>query len=246
MKKTLMLILICLLLILCGYITIKGFSVGNTEILGFKTIQDRSKALDEKIQEADKLSEKDYKQAVSTVQTDTKKLQQEIKKYEDMTAVSSDGDVATANQLQRYEVEALWVKLGTLATSEGATMKMDIAKGTTDKTYNLNFTVTGSYISITDFISDIENDSTLGFKIEEFKMTSSGNDLQATFTCKEIEIVDIAESTDTKDQKGKTNSDNTSSDGNTNTTGTNNNNTTNSTNSTNNTNTSNTTSNTTN
>ena len=248
MKKTLMLVLICLLLILCGYVTVKGFNIGNTEILGFKTIQDRSKALDEKIQEADKLSEKDYKQAISTVQTDTKKLQQEIKKYEDMTAVSSDGDVATANQLQRYEVEALWVKLGTLATSEGATMKMDIVKGTTEKTYNLNFTVTGSYISITDFISDIENDSTLGFKIEEFKMTSSGSDLQATFTCKEIEIVDIAETTDTKEQKDNTNNDNTSN-GNTNTTGTNNNNTTNSTNSTNDTNstnTSNTTSNTTN
>ena len=74
---------------------------------------------------------------------------------------------------------------------------MDIVRGNTSETYNLRFTVNGSYISITDFISDIENDSTLGFKIEEFKMVpgTSTSDLKATFVCKEIAIKDISETT---------------------------------------------------
>ena len=38
------------------------------------------------------------------------------------------------------------------------------------KFYDLSFTVYGEYISILDFVSDIENDSELGFKIENFKM----------------------------------------------------------------------------
>ena len=105
-------------------------------------------------------------------------------------------------------------------------MKMDIVRGssTSENMYDLNFTVNGSYISIIDFISDIENDSTLGFKIENFHMSGSGDSLQVTFVCKEISIIDVNESqVDT---------------------GTNNNNTTNSTtNSTNNTNSTNTTSN---
>ena len=74
-------------------------------------------------------------------------------------------------------------------------MKMDVlTSGTAQDVYNLKFTVTGSYISITDFISDIENDSTLGFKIEEFKMIPAGEngDLQATFVCKEISIKDVS------------------------------------------------------
>ena len=56
------------------------------------------------------------------------------------------------------------------------------------------FTVTGSYISIVDFVSDIENDSTLGFTIEEFKMvpTSSEANLEATFVCKNITIKDLS------------------------------------------------------
>ena len=41
---------------------------------------------------------------------------------------------------------------------------------------------------MTDFVYDIENDSTLGFKIEGFKMEPSGSGLQASFTCTNIAI----------------------------------------------------------
>lgn len=221
MKKLLMLILITLLVALCIFVALSGFSIGNIEVLGFTKIQERSAELDAKIQEASKLAEKDYKQAISTVEEDAKKLEREKKEYEDMTVISSEGDVQLANQLERYEIETLWVKLGNHATSEGAIMRMDVVKGTNSvqNVYNLKFTVTGSYISITDFISDIENDSTLGFKIEEFKMVPSGSDsnLQATFVCKDIEIKDVSETSKTEEETQKekdannTNSNNTNS-----------------------------------
>lgn len=230
MKKLLMLILIGLLILLSGFIVISGFEVGNIQVLGYMGIQEKNKELDEKIQESSKLAEKDYKQALSTVQESSKKLEKAKKDYEDMTTISSEGDVQTAGQIERYEVETLWVKLGNYATSEGAVMKMDIVQGNTTDTYNLKFTVNGSYISITDFISDIENDSTLGFKIEEFKMlpSSSGEELQATFVCKDISIKDVL-------QTSNTNSETQEPTDSTNTTNTINN--TNSTNSTNTTNT---------
>lgn len=195
MKKLLILILIGLLLALSIFVVVQGFEIGNIEILGINKIQERSNELDEKIQQASKLSEKDYKQATSDVEESAKKLQQEKTKYIDMTSISEEGDIQSANQIERYEIETLWVKLGNHATSEGAIMKMDVVQGsnTTANTYNLKFTVNGSYISITDFISDIENDSTLGFKIEEFKMvpSSSGSNLEATFVCKDVAIKDI-------------------------------------------------------
>ena len=94
-------------------------------------------------------------------------------------------EVKQATQFQKYEIESLWVKIGNHAKSEGVVMKMDLLRGTGDDNYNLNFTVNGSYIGITNFISNIENDSQLGFKIENFSMvpSSSTTDLQATFTC---------------------------------------------------------------
>lgn len=246
MKKLLMLILITLLVVLCVFIVWSGFSVGSLEVLGFNGIQERSEELDNKIKEASKLAETDYKQAVNTVEDNAKRLQQEKKEYEDMTAVSSEGDVALASQLERYEVETLWVKLGNYATSEGAIMRMDIVKGTNaaQNVYNLKFTVTGSYISITDFISDIENDSTLGFKIEEFKMEPNGDntgELKATFLCKDIEIKDVSETSKTAEEVQKEKEEQNQNNTNSNTTNTNTTNSSNTTNTTNSTNTTNTT-----
>lgn len=240
MKKLLILILIALLLALAGIVAINGVQIGSFEILGIRGIQDSSAQLDEKIQESVKLAQKDFQQAVKDVQDNSKKLEETKLEYEEMTAISSESDVESAAQLETYEIETLWVKLGNHATNEGATMKMDVTKGsnTTQNTYNLNFTVNGSYISITDFISDIENDETLGFKIEEFKMVPSSSDsnLQATFVCKDIPIKEITETTPNT-TANTTNTNNTTNG----TNSTNSSNTTNTANTTNTTNTANTT-----
>ena len=71
---------------------------------------------------------------------------------------------------------------------------MDITNGTGGEgTYNLNFTATGLYAGISEFITDIEDDSSLGFKIEEFAMQPgiSEDFLVATFACKNITIEGI-------------------------------------------------------
>lgn len=241
MKKLLILILIALLVALTIFTAIQGIKIGKIEILGFTGIQQKNSELDKKIQQAAKLAEKDYKQAVSDVQTNAKKLQQEKKNYEDMIVVA-EGEEQSANQIEKYEIETLWVRLGNHATSEGVVMQMDVIRGSNSAqdVYDLRFTATGSYISITDFISAIENDSTLGFKIEEFKMNpaASGTDLQATFVCKDITIKDVSATTniktnnDTNTEGNATNTTNSTS----NTTNTNSNtNATNTTNVTNNT-----------
>ena len=238
MKKLLILILITLLLILTMFIGIKGVTIGKIEILGIQGIQAKNSELDSKIQDAAKLVEKTYAQTISEVNSNAKKLKEEKQTYPDMTAISSDGETHAVNQIEKYEIETLWVKLGNHATSEGVVMKMDVTSGSSgaQDSYNLNFTVTGGYVQIEDFISSIENDSTLGFKIEEFKMAPSGNDLQATFVCKDIPIKQVS-STTTVTQNTTTdgnNTANTNTAGN-NTTGNNTANAVNNTNTTNNT-----------
>ena len=229
MKKLLILILIALLLALSIFIFVKGVSMGSIEVLGIKGIQTKSEALNEKIQQATVLAEKTYAEAVKNVDTNAKKLEQEKKNYEDMTTISSDSDVEAAAQLERYEIETLWVRLGNHATSQGVVMQMDVLPSSSgaEDTYNLRFTATGSYISITDFISAIENDSTLGFKIEEFKMIPSGSNLQATFVCKDIAIAEIATTNTVQVTENTNNTNNTNATNKSNTNTTNTNNTTN-------------------
>lgn len=235
MKKLLISILIALLLILSIFIALNGLNIGRLEILGIKGIGQKNSELDQKIQQATQLSSIDYQKAVDEVENNSKKLTEEKKNYEELALLNTDAEGQATAQIQKYEVEALWVKIGNHATSEGATIKMDIVKGnsTAENVYDLNFTVNGSYISIIDFISDIENDSTLGFKIENFKMSGSGDSLQATFVCKEITIIDVNEGQVVTDTNNTTNTSNTANTTNTNSTS----NTTNKTNTTNMTNT---------
>lgn len=204
MKKLLILILIALLLGLSIFIVMNNVEIGNLKIFGLAGIQQTNNELDIKIQQVAKLSEKDYKDAVNNVETSAKKLKEEKQNYEDLTSIAMNGDSSTVNQIDKYEIETLWVRLGNHATSQGVIMQMDVIKGSSNITdyYDLKFTATGSYIAITDFISSIENDSTLGFKIEEFKMipNEKTGELQATFVCKDIAIKDISVNTTTATQ----------------------------------------------
>ena len=224
MKKLLILILIALLVALSIFIVMNGLTLGKIEILGINGIRQKNAELDQQVEQASRLAEQDYKQAVSQVESSAKELQTKKQEYEDMTAVSSEGDIQAANQLQRYTIDTLRVKLGNYATQEGTTLKMDVLKGTntTQDTYNLRITVNGSYVGITDFISDIENDSILGFKIESFSMKagSDTSDLQATFMCNDIAITGVSGTTQETTDTTNTNSNTANTTNTTNTTNT--------------------------
>lgn len=55
----------------------------------------------------------------------------------------------------------------------------------------MEFTITGSYVSISEFVASIENNSSLNFRIENFKLIPTTNDtenLQASFNVKGINV----------------------------------------------------------
>ena len=194
MKKILISLLIILLLALNCFAILKGIKIFGIDILSIGQIKEKNDNLDAKIAQATTLASTDYPKVLSEMETNLKKLEEEKKNYEDMVTISTNDQVQLANQYQKYEVEYLWTIIGNHATKEGVIIKIDIVAASGENNYNLNFTVTGSYIGITEFISDIENDSALGFKIENFSMKpgASTQDLQATFTCRDIIIKDIS------------------------------------------------------
>ena len=242
MKKLLILILIALVLALTIFTIINGINIGSFSIWGIMKIQDENAALDETVTEATKLASSTFPGKVSEVNASMKKLEEQKTAYEDMVAVSDAGDVQTASQLSNYTLDFLWTQIGTHATSEGVSIDISLTAGTGGQgVYDLNFTAVGSYVGISEFIRDLEDDSDLAFKIEQFSMTAgeSTSELKATFVCKNIPIEGIS-SIDTKTNnsanENTTNSTNTNSSNSTNST----NSTSNTTNSTNETNTTNT------
>lgn len=206
MKKLLISIIIILVLILTGVTVVKGIEIGNFKILGIMEIKEQDEELDNKIKDATKLASTDYQKSLDDLDKKVKDFEKTKTSYEDMINVSTDNEIQAANQYGVYEIGMLWIKLGNHAKSEG--VKMDVsAKDLTaidsnsttevDRKYNCNlyFTATGTYAGIAGFIENIEDDSKLGFRIEDFKITASSeesNTLQATFTCKDIIIRGIS------------------------------------------------------
>lgn len=226
MKKLLIIVVIILILILTGITIINGLQIGGINILGVKEIKQKNDELNTTIGQATKLASTDYQKKINDLNDAIKKLETEKQSYQDMVSVSTDNQIDVANQISGgYRIDYLWVQIGIHAKSEGVVMKMDVARSSSgaEDVYNLNFTATGGYVNITEFIQDIEDDSKLGFKIEEFRMLASSegtNTLQATFTCKDIKITGISNNTVTTTPDATTTTNTTTTTTTTNTTNT--------------------------
>ncbi len=240
MKKILIIVMIILLSVIAYSTVANGYSVGDFLVLGIKDIQDKNNELNEKIQEANKKNTTTYQEKMNQLNVAAKDLIAKKKSYEELVSYSKDSDVAKAQQFQQYEVEVLWTKIGMYATKNGVVLKFDITESSngTPNVNDLKFTATGSYISITDFVADLEKDAKLAFTIENFELVpaatqdtnANGRNLQATFKVKDIALnmntTTISQQSNTT-ETGTTNTTNTNTVGGNTTTSSTNTNTTN-------------------
>ena len=189
---------------------VKGLKIGNINILGISELKKENDELDTKVKEATKLASTDYQKKIDELNKQLKELQSKKEEYLDLENVSSEQQINGANSLnQPYKMEYLYTTFGKHAKNNGIKIDMAFTRSSSgdDKYYNINFTATGSYIRIAEFIMNIEDDSSLGFKVEEFKMTPSSegeNTLQATFVCKNIKIEDVSSNTVSTNQNTDT------------------------------------------
>lgn len=210
MKKLIISILVILLIVLTGMTVVKGLKIGNINILGISELKKENDELDTKVKEATKLASTDYQKKIDELNKQLKELQSKKEEYLDLENVSSEQQINGANSLnQPYKMEYLYTTFGKHAKNNGIKIDMAFTRSSSgdDKYYNINFTATGSYIRIAEFIMNIEDDSSLGFKVEEFKMTPSSegeNTLQATFVCKNIKIEDVSSNTVSTNQNTDT------------------------------------------
>lgn len=203
---------------LLGKINIAGW-----RLLGVNQIQTASLELDKKISEISALTGITYPQKMSELTAVSKNLISAKDDYKNKVQFSSEEDVQNSRKLQNYEIEFLWTHVGKYATKEGIKLKFEIQTGSTVLTKNLSFTVNGDYISITDFIYDLENDSDLGFIIENFAMVQgTDNSLTATFMVKDLYVNVSSITTQAEPNNNTTTNTNTTNTNTTNTNSTNN------------------------
>lgn len=234
MRKVLISILIILLIVLAYFTIFEGISLGSFEILGATGIVDLNDELTDKIAEANEKIKNDLQNKKTELSQNVKTLLENKESYYRVANVSTESEISEANTEEIYNIEYLWLRVGRHARSEGVNLRMDVMEGTTNDgvTKNLSFTVIGKYVGIIDFISSIENDSELGFRIENFNLipdnTTSNDDkgktpeqiqeenekkntLKATFNVNgiRIKIENTTQTVDGANQDGQTTPDGT-------------------------------------
>ena len=214
MKNILLTILTILITVIMVIVMKSGINIGSLHVLGFQEIADENQKLLDVIAQS-KQKNNEYTDKLQTINSDSEKLATAKKEYFDLVQVSTASEIQEAMQIKSYRVEYLWSRVGNHATKEGVKVKMEIASSSMgDSEYkDLKFTVNGNYLAITNFIYDLENDESLDFTIDGFDMKSD----VASFTVKDVKIIQEEQSSMTSNQNSVDNSNNTNNTNNTNT-----------------------------
>lgn len=190
MRKVLIAVLLVLLIILAYFTIFQGISIGSFNILSTEGIINLNNNLTTEINEANRKIKSDLQGKQEELSENVNMLLQNKESYYDLANVSTESEIDKANTEEYYKIEYLWLRIGRHARTEGVNFRMDVLSSDAgDSTVkNINFTVTGKYAGIIEFISSLENDSELEFRIEDFHLTPNGENLQATFTVNGIRI----------------------------------------------------------
>lgn len=213
MRKILILILVALLIILTYFTIFQGISIGKIQILSTKGIIDLNNNLTNKIAEANDKKQGQLQEKKVELSESVDDLLKKKKEYFNLANVSTENEISKANAEEVYNIEYLYLRIGRHARAEGVIVKMVIQQDSMDNNFSdIAFTATGKYVGIIDFISALEDDSELNFKIDNFKMIPDGENLQATFDVNGIRIklentTQTVDTTQGQDESSNTNND---------------------------------------
>lgn len=219
--RKILLIIVMILVIVFGYVVLtKGTDIGKIKICSIMQIDEKSKKLEDKIQEANDLIDIEYPKKNIELKDANDKMKEAKTKYLDETNISSEQEIQSALEIESYDIERLYVKLGMHANKEGVNLKfvLNSSSSNSQDTKDIAFTLKGSYIGITNFIYAIEDDEELNFRIYNFKLLPSDNELlEGTFVVHDVRITKnslnekLTNTTDIKnneEQKNETNTQN--------------------------------------
>lgn len=191
MRKVLIIILLVSLFVLAYFTIAEGIEIGDLNIQSVKGIVELNNSLTAKISETNTKIDVNLQQKETELTDNINVLLDNKESYYKLANVSTESEINKASTEETYDIEYLWVRVGRHARAEGVNMKMDVKTGDAGDqvTKNLGFTVEGQYFAIMDFVSALEDDSELAFRIEDFHLLpSAGDTLQATFNVTEVRI----------------------------------------------------------
>lgn len=164
--------------------------MGSLQILSTGGIINLNDRLDAAINEANAKIKSDLQNKKSELNEEVATLLQNKEDYFDLANVSTENEINEAQTQEVYDIAFLFLKIGRHGRAEGVNFRMDIMTGDAGdpSVKNIAFTVTGAYSATIEFIRSLEDDSELAFRIEDFHMLPSGENLETTFNVTGVRV----------------------------------------------------------
>lgn len=175
MRKLLIALLSLLVLALTVYVIIAGLPF--MRIPGYKEIKALSDELDVSIEKINYIKEKEYVEKENSLNQEIKSLKEVREEYlAKIEAARVKGAKGSKVQIEVYELDFIWARVGNYASDLDLEIKLDVFPGAEEKTlndfklYNLKFSVQGGYTDMVRFIYKLEGDSELSAQLSDFSM----------------------------------------------------------------------------
>lgn len=180
MKKILISIIGIIIFILIIVSAINGVKIFRFSVYSINSIKTEGENLNKKVEEAQIEENENYAKAVNEINKSIKNFKEVKEEYETKIAFLGLNSELGVTQIEKYKIEYLWNKIGSYAKKEDIGIDLDIQETSIPETYNISFSLKGSYVGITDFLYDIENDDELNYKVNNFKVEPSTNTITSS------------------------------------------------------------------
>lgn len=187
-KKIGLLIIICVLIYGTYNVYKNGLTLGSSvNAISYQKVKEKSAELNNQIDKLENLNNTYDKTELKNLEAARSSFNLAKNTYEKLAASASADEIAEANKREEYLLDYLWIKIGNYANANNIKVLINPTPGVPV----LNFDVSGPYISVINFIYDLENDDELRFNVDNIIMQGTANlsDTKATFTVSGVNIV---------------------------------------------------------
>lgn len=188
-------VLLILIIGLTGYSTWLFASQGYETVLGpisldvpsYKEVVSDKETLDSKLSTLNTKNKNELVIEESKVEKSMQNYEARKQEYDMLATTASEKEIAEANKIERYLLDYLWIKVGNYASDNDVKFKMT----PNNVEQSLTFDVTGKYISVINFIYDLENDVDLNFEIDGIIVQGGSSDsvVKANFKVEGIRVI---------------------------------------------------------
>ena len=167
----------------------------HIDIASFSKIEKESEKMTKELSDYDEKNEKQFEVAQNDLDSAIKEYENVKTEYNDLIetlGIEEDESEIVESTKTAYQIDFLWAIIGNYATKEGIkdlnlVFVESVGKAPVSSGYvlaDLEFSVSGEYILIANFLYDLEDDDRLAFEINDFYMEKG----KASFTVYNVPI----------------------------------------------------------